>query len=185
MFRSGNVEKRKRVEFNGSDPVGGGEMVVQTHPEEMKLLFWIFWPVHMENDVQFTNHSFMSEPVQNPPTQLYLYLYTIISYSARARLGRFPCVKPLCTHRSPLLLPMIIVTHILMIQPPRMWDYALASSNSWWLCALVSSILIRFSSSFFLWLSPDKNQQNHTRSSLIRLEFFPHFILIVLLTKVV
>jgi hypothetical protein len=92
-------------------------------------------------------------------------------------------VKPLCTHRSPLLLPMIIVTHILMIQPPRMWD-TLASSNSWWLCALVS-ILIRFSSSFFLWLSPDKNQQNHTRSSLIRLEFFPSFILIVLLTKVV
>lgn len=61
-----------------------------------------------------------------------------------------------------------------------MWD-TLASSNSWWLCALVS-ILIRFSSSFFLWLSPDKNQQNHTRSFFIRLEFFPSFILIVLLT---
>jgi hypothetical protein len=41
MF-SGNVEKRKRVEFNGSDPVGRGEMVVQTHPEEMELLFFYF-----------------------------------------------------------------------------------------------------------------------------------------------
>jgi hypothetical protein len=101
MF-SGNVEKRKRVEFNGSDPVGGGEMVVQTHPEEMELLFFYFLTCTHGNDVQFTNYSFMSGPVQNPhPTQLYLYLYTIISYSARARLGRFPCVKPLCTHRSP------------------------------------------------------------------------------------
>jgi hypothetical protein len=79
MF-SGNVEKRKRVEFNGSDPVGGGEMVVQTHPEEMELLFFYFLTCTHGNDVQFTNYSFMSEPVQNPPNptiSIFIYYYIL------------------------------------------------------------------------------------------------------------